>query len=564
MASDREKTYVKTQDYTIKKVYWKFLKLCGMGILASTVGVVFDSIIAGNFIKETAISAISMANPVYLLSTMTFMIFALGGATTCSQFVGQGEHEKTNVIFTLAVKIGFGVSLILGIAIFLFREPIIQALGASDPKLIAMTADYIAGLCISMPCVLLFNVLMSFISLDGSPPIGFLATVVVAVSKIALDILLCAVLNVGIIGVSLTTGISSLLGFGVCLLHFKKEYCTLKFVPWRQEVSLLGVILLTGMPNAITFLWTALRTIIHNRVLLSVGGVAAVTGSGVSENVNSLLTIVVMVFGYTLTSLLGLFYGEKDRRSMHDSLAIAVKSGVIVSLVCSVGIFIMAPGLPGAFGVRDAAAASAAVSAAHYLAGYFVSLELFYISMYTYQSTKHTGFANYIVLAKTLIFYVPLLFLLSSTMGLNGVWVAQLIADWLALASIFVIVAVRTKKNPFNINNFLMLPEEFDEITLYADVSVFYTEHSLELFNEVLRTRVEPPIVDRTTRVARNIIHQGPETDKRSFDIRIAEIDGVTTIRIRYGGKPFNAATDIEGTDYRFALGFNTVVVPIQ
>lgn len=93
---------------------------------------------------------------------------------------------------------------------------------------------------------------------------------------------------------------------------------------------------------------------------------------------------------------------------------------------------------------------------------------------------------------------------------------------------------------------------------------MFYTEHSLELFNEVLRTRVEPPIVDRTTRVARNIIHQGPETDKRSFDIRIAEIDGVTTIRIRYGGKPFNAATDIEGTDYRFALGFNTVVVPIQ
>ena len=561
MAESSAKAIIKTNNYTIKKVYLKFLKLCAMGVLASTVGVVCDSFIAGNYISENAISAISLSNPVYLLSTMVFMIFSLGGATVSSQFAGQGSFDKTSLIYTISMKIGLLVSCILGAVIFLFRVPIIQAFGAADPEVIAMASDYIIGLCISMPFVLIFNASMSFIGLDGSPQIGFLATVVMAVSKIALDILFCAGLRFGIMAVSLTTGISALLGYLVCRLHFRKKYCTLKFVPLQGNLNLLDLILITGFPNAVTFLWNAIRGIITNHVLVSAGGLNAVAASGVSDNISSLLTVVVMSFGYAMTSFLGLFYGEKDKRSMHDVFAVALKMGLISSAVCSVLIFASSSFLPHVFGLKDATALAYATSAIRFLASYFIAIGFFYLFMYTYQSTRHTLLANYVVLAKTLLFFVPILFLLSSALGVTGIWMAQSVSDWLALISLLIMILIRTRK--LSINSLLLLPKDFDDITLYADVSVYYTQHSLQIFSDTLIHRVSKEIHDRTILAARNVIAQGPETDRKTFDIRIAEIDGKTTIRMRYCGVPFNAAADISGTRYQYSLGFNTIVIPI-
>jgi hypothetical protein len=53
-------------------------------------------------------------------------------------------------------------------------------------------------------------------------------------------------------------------------------------------------------------------------------------------------------------------------------------------------------------------------------------------------------------------------------------------------------------------------------------------------------------------------------TDKDSFDIRITEIDNVKTIKMRYSGEAFDASGQLPGTQHRFALGFNTVVIPIK
>lgn len=554
-----------TRNDTIKKVYKRFFGLIGMGIIASTVGVVFDSALVGNVIKGMAIASISMAHPVYLLSTMLFMIFSLGGATVCSQFIGAGDQKKTNIVFSLSVTVGCLIAIVCAVVIMILRVPIVQALGANDPQLVEMTSSYIIGLCVSMPFVLLYNVFTSFVSLDGSPQIGFASSVVAALSKIGLDLLLIVVFKMSIIGVSLTTGLSMILGLLVLRRHFKKDYCSLKFVPWVQELGLLKNIILTGFPNASSFLWAAIRAISLNKVLLSVGGVAAISGAGMSDSIGGLLTFVLMTFGYTMTSMLGLFYGEKDKRSMHDVLALGLKWGLLVSIVFAILIFVMAPSVPGIFGLKDPAAISAGIAATRALACYFISMELHYIFLYVYQSTKHTKMANYIVISRQLLFFVPLLYLFSGQMGLNGVWAAQILADWLAILSIPLIVFIRTGKKPFVINNLFMLPPDFDQIKLYADVSVRYTTHSLELFMSNLEKRVSQTISSRTEIVAKNIInHMGVVTSNDSFDIRIAEIDKVKTIKMRYGGEAFDASGQLPNTQHRFALGFNTVVIPIK
>ena len=45
-------------------------------------------------------------------------------------------------------------------------------------------------------------------------------------------------------------------------------------------------------------------------------------------------------------------------------------------------------------------------------------------------------------------------------------------------------ILIRTRK--LSINSLLLLPKDFDDITLYADVSVYYTQHSLQIFSDTL------------------------------------------------------------------------------
>ena len=110
-----------------------------------------------------------------------------------------------------------------------------------------------------------------------------------------------------------------------------------------------------------------------------------------------------------------------------------------------------------------------------------------------------------------------------------------------------------------------MLPASFDQIVLYADVSVRYTAYSLELFMSQLQKRCSRLINSRTEAVAKNIMsHMDKNTKQDSFDIRISQIDNVKTIKMRYSGESFDASGQLPGTQYRFALGFNTIVIPIQ
>jgi putative MATE family efflux protein len=558
-----EKNVPLTRNDTMKHVYRKFLLLCAMGVFASTIGVVFDTAIAGNALSEHAVSAISLANPVYLFSTMMFMIFSTGGGTVCSQIIGSGKKELVPVVYTLSAVTGILISVLLAIIGIPLAQNIASASGAQGAEMLSLTSTYIVGLLISMPFVVICNVTMSFIGIDGSPDIGFISTVVNAIVKIVSDILFVR-MGMGILGIALSTGLGAFLGFLVCLPHFKRNFCTLRLVRCSGHIGILGRIVVTGLPNALGFLWMAVRGIINNRVVLGIGGEAAIAGFSVPNNISQMLMIVVMSFGYALNPIIGLFYGEKDKRAMSDSYKLAVKWGIIATSIAAVLAFIFSGNLSPVFGIKDAAALSYAQDGNRFMAVILILTFFQYILLYTFQSTRHTNLANFIVFSRSILFYIPLLFLLTGLFGVNGSWLTSIAAEFLAVASAFVYVYLRSKKNPFIPENTFLLPAEFNDMTIYADVSVRYTKRSLEKFRKEIEKRVEPEIVEKSVTVIDHVIaHQSKETEKDSMDVFITREGDDGTIKIRYCGKPFDAGKDVEDADYRYSLGINTSVIKL-
>ena len=552
-----------TQSYTVKQAYKKFLFLCGMGILASTIGVVSDTIVAGNAIGETALSAISLANPVYLLSTMVFMIFSVGGCTVFSQKIGEGVQDAGKVLFSVSLIVGVAVALLLMAIGIPASAMVAGALGASSEETIAMTSAYISGLLVSLPIIVICNVLTSFVSVDGSPNFSFLSSVVVAVGKIAFNIIYVAA-GMGVFGIALATGTAYLLGALVCLLHFKREFCTLKLINCLPHLGVLGQIVTTGLPNALGFLWQAIRSIVCNLVIIAIAGEVVIAGSSVSSNISQMFMVVSMTFGYTLCSVLSMYFGERDERAMNSTFKIAMKWGFWANVVVAAILFLSADSVAGLFGVKDPAAVAAAADSMRFTAVTFFLTFIQYNLLYTFQSTKHTGLANFIVFSRSILFYVPVLYLITPIFGLTGVWMSSVIAEILCVISPFVWVFIKTRKNPFATPTVFLLPKSFSQRTVDADVSVRYTYHSLEVFGKELAGRVGASVYDKTMQACKTLIDaQKVQTDKASMDVYISRDSEQASIKIRYAGKPFNAAEDIPGTQFRYSLGLNTIVVPL-
>ena len=552
-----------TRNDTMKHVYKKFLVLCAMGVFASTIGVVFDTAIAGNAIGESAVSAISLANPVYLLSTMMYMIFSVGGATVCSQMIGSGKKEMAPVLYMISMITGIIIAVLLAAVGIPLSSAAAAVSGARGAEMTALTSAYMNGLFLSLPFVVISNVTMSFIGLDGSPDIAFMSTVANAVTKILSDVLFVS-LGMGILGISLSTGAGAIVGFLVCLLHFRRSYCTIRPVWCFDRMGILWLIVKTGLPNALGFFWMAVRGILNNRIVMNIGGEAAIAGISVPNNVSQMLMAVVMSFGYALNSILGMFYGEKDRRAMADSYKLASKWGLAATSAAALFTFVFAGSFAPIFGIRDPAALGYAAAGNRITAVMLFFVFLQYNLLYTYQSVQHTGIANFIAFSRSILFYIPLLFLFTGIFGVNGSCLTAMLSEFLAVASVFLYVFIRTKKDPFEPENLFLLPESFDAMKIYADVSVRYTKYSMNLFREELRKNVSPDIVDRTIAIIGNVIgHQPSETEKDSMDVFISREGENGTIKIRYCGKPFNAGKDVEGSDYRYSLGINTSVISL-
>ena len=562
-AREMEATIRFTKNDTLKRVYRKFLLLIAMGVVASTIGAVFDTIIAGNAIGEQAVAAISLASPVYLLSTMLYMIFSVGGGTTCSQMIGAGQTDMTAALFSIALGIGLLIAFVLIVVGVPASTAIAVAMGGSTPEIVRLASTYINGTLYSLPFVVLCHVTMTFVSIDGSPNISFLSTAVTAVAKLIADIIFVKC-GLGIMGVALSTAVSFFIGFLVLLPHWKKDYCTLKFVNFFKHLGLLGRMIKTGLPNALGFLWQAVHSILCNKVLISLAGTVALAGASVSSTLSQLLMVMVMSFGYTLSSVLGLFFGEKDERAMSDVFNFAVRWGLMLNIAVGVVTFVFAGKFAAIFGVKDPIALEIAYISTLVLAITFPLSVMQYNLLYTYQCTGHTSLANLIVFGKSVLFYLPFLYGLSGRFGIKGALAANLFGEALCLVAVYAIVYYKTGKNPFRTPNVFLLPASFNEKHIYADVSVSYTQTSLARFKAELAKRVEPEIVDKAITACSNIIaHQPQEAKDKSMDVFITRQGEDGSIKIRYQGAPYNAGAKIEGTQFRYTLGMNTITIKL-
>ena len=319
-------------DIFISAAFRRFLFPTILSLLGASVCNIADSAIVGNVMGTQGLAAMSLVSPLFFICTTLGSLIGVGGATLASIRVGRGDIDGVNRMLTLSLSLLVLLGLSLSAAGLIFIEPLLDMLHAVDGELREMARDYCLAFIPGALANMILYIPLNFLRITGKPGAGAWMFGIMAVSNIAICLVLLLSFDMGLKGV----GLAMVLGSAIALLYgfgcFFKKDCPLRFAPFFSELKQIPSLIVTGSPMALTNLLTFLRTLGYNHMLIACLGVGGVSVFAVLGNVSTFALALLSGVWQTIAPLTGVFYGERDtqsvRRVMFVSLGLFHLSGV--------------------------------------------------------------------------------------------------------------------------------------------------------------------------------------------------------------------------------------------
>ena len=238
-----------------------------------------DGLFVANLIGTDALSAINLTAPAIGLITAVSGMLATGGSAVVMKKMGEHKEQEARQDFTLLILTNAAVGAVMMLLGYTFMEDLLGAMGLSQ-EVFAHCRMYLSDyLLFTIPILLMYNFSLYLIAADRSK-LSLICTVAGGVSNIVLDYALIALLDMGIRGAAIATGLGYSITAVVGFLVFCKPDSLLHF----QKPVFRGNVLFHASTNGLSELATSLvsgvTTLLFNLAMLRyIGedGVAAIT-----------------------------------------------------------------------------------------------------------------------------------------------------------------------------------------------------------------------------------------------------------------------------------------------
>ena len=386
-----------------------------IGMLINALYNLVDAYFIGG-LGESQMGAISIAFPLGQVVVGLGLMFGNGAASYLSRLLGRGDREAASKVASTALysSVCIGAVIIIGTAIFL--KPILTMLGATD-TIMPYALSY--GRIYVISCIFnVFNVTMNnIVASEGAAKTTMCALLLGAVLNIGLDPIFIYTLDMGVAGAAIATAISQM------------EFC-----PSKQIIT---EILKIGIPTLTFQLLTSLSIAFINREA-NIYGDAVIAGMGAVTRITSMGTLVVFGFLKGFQPIAGFSYGAKKFDRLREAIKTSILWSTIFCVVVGLTIALFSTQIISQFTEGNTEMIS--VGQKSLMANGF---SFFVFGFYTVYSSLFLalgkGTAGFVLGAcRQGICFVPIILLLPSFWGINGILYAQPIADVIsAIVTVF-------------------------------------------------------------------------------------------------------------------------------
>ena len=297
-----------------------------------------DSIVLGRFAGVEALAAIGGSSNMIINIILNIITgIATGVMIVVAQSYGRGDVNKV----ALSVKTGMFIAVVFGGVITLISivtsKPLLILMRVPvetiSPSLIYMYW-YFAGI---IPYTI-YQIGNYILRASGDTKISLLFTIVIAVTKILFDLLLTAVLNLGIWGVAISTFLSYLI-CGIIVLAILNKSTDIYQYDIRDfgyDLQILKQVFKIGVPVAIQSAVFAITNAVVS-IRINEFGTNAVAAFGAYNNVDNFYWSFTNAIGAAIVTIVGQNYGNKNMPRVKEILRKAILIHFVASIL--IGVF---------------------------------------------------------------------------------------------------------------------------------------------------------------------------------------------------------------------------------
>lgn len=427
------------ENYSVPKAVFTMAIPTITSMIVSVFYNMVDTFFVGQTGDPNQVAAVSVATPVFLFLMAAGNIFGVGGASFVSRALGEKNYDKVKSISSFCFYTGILVGLLGTFLLLTFMTPILKAVGTSE-NTFTFAKDYLFWTALGGPFIVLQCAFSNLVRSEGASQKAMIGMMIGTITNIVLDpifildsFLGIPCLNLGVSGAAIATVIGNIVSVVIFLSHTisNNSVLTLSFNYYKIRNGILKGVLLIGLPASLTNILMSCSDIITNNLLVTYGDIH-VAAMGIAKKANMLVIFVQFGIGMGIAPLIGYNYGAKKINRMKSIMKFSMLCTLVTGLILTAIYFIFTKQILSIFiNSQEVIQTGIIVLRALMISGPF--LGIMFVFNFTFQSMGKAIQSLMLAVSRQGFVFLPLILLLKSLYGLEGVVIAQPIADLVAI-----------------------------------------------------------------------------------------------------------------------------------
>ena len=441
-----ENENIYSQPVTLKNVLKFAIPTIIMTVFMSFYTMV-DGLLVSNLIGTDALSAINLTAPIISIVTAVSTMLATGGSAVIMKKVGEKKTREANEDFTFLIIVNIIVGLMMSCFGYLIMDSLFESMDLSE-KVFGYCHTYLSRYLIFTVPILLMNNFTLYMIAAGKSALSMICSVAGGVLNMVLDYVFISVLDMGIAGAAIATGLGYSVTAAVGFLIFSKKTSLLHFVKPKCRKSTLKNAATNGSSEMATALVTGIVTMMFNYTMLKYVGENGVAAITIIMYVLMFATSLYTGYSYGVAPMISFYYGEQNNIKLKKLIRLSLKIIGIVAVTATVLSVILTKPLVSVFSrpgneVYDLAVTGNRICSAALI---FIGFNVFASGMFT--ALSNGLISAVLAFSRSFVFMVIAMLVLPALLGVNGVWLANPVAEFSAIClSAFMFIKYRKKYN---------------------------------------------------------------------------------------------------------------------
>lgn len=427
--NEQESKFKMMTEPPVGRLICKLAVPCIISMLVTAFYNMADTYFVGKLESNAATGAVGVVFSMMAIIQAVGFFFGQGSGNYISRELGKKNYQEASNMAATGFFGALATGLVICIIGQIFLEPLAYLLG-STKSILPHTKDYLRVILLGAPWMTASLVLNNQLRFQGSANYAMIGIVSGAVLNIILDPILIFGLDLKVAGAGWATIISQFVSFCLLLagcskgsnIHIHIKNVKLKWFYFKMIIQ-------GGLPSLARQTLASLATICLNHASQPFGD-AAIAAMGVVQRVTMFGASTMLGFGQGFQPVCGFNYGAKLYSRVKEGFWFCVKVSFVVLVLFSVLGYFFAPQLIALFR-DDPDVIECGTNALRFQCITFFVQSFVVSSNMLQQSIGRTVPATFLAVARQGFFFIPLVWILSWSLGLTGIQMTQSAADLL-------------------------------------------------------------------------------------------------------------------------------------